>query len=409
MEHVGSYEGFCEDRFAAVADEFRRNFDERGEVGASVAITVGGETVVDLWGGHLDADGTRAWDKDSLSVMMSNTKGAVALCAHLLASAGELDFDERVATYWPEFAANGKDAVLVRHLLNHQSGVVGVREMLPMGAFLDWDEMVACYAAEAPFWVPGTRHGYHAHSFGFLVGEVIRRITGARIDEFFATEVAGPLGLDLWIGLPEAEHHRVAQLLPPAPPAPDEPVSRFTMEMMTDPTSLAFIAAGNMGGYLVPGEWDSPAALSAVIPSSGGVGNARSLATMYRSIVHDRRIGRFTLEPEDLAQMGAVQSAVGEDAVLSGPGRWTLGFHKGGWSPASVQPPVRVSLSEEAFGHTGFGGSIGFADPGCDLSFAYVMNQMDGEMGLSPKGQSLVDATYRALGYRRGRYDIWTR
>jgi CubicO group peptidase (beta-lactamase class C family) len=278
-----------------------------------------------------------------------------------------------------------------------------------MGAFYDWDAMVERYAAEAPFWEPGTRHGYHAHSFGFLVGEVIRRITGARIDEFFAAEVAVPLGLDLWIGLPASEHHRVAQFLPPAPPAPGDPISRFTMEMMTDPTSLAFVAAGNMGGYLLPGEWDSPASLSAVIPSSGGVGNARSLATMYRAIVHDRAIGRFTLEPEDIAQMGAVQSAEGEDAVLHGPGRWALGFHKGGWSPRSMQPPVRVSLSEEAFGHTGFGGSIGFADPACDMSFAYVMNQMDGDMGLSPKGQSLVDAMYEALGYRRGRYDIWTR
>jgi CubicO group peptidase (beta-lactamase class C family) len=165
----------------------------------------------------------------------------------------------------------------------------------------------------------------------------------------------------------------------------------------------------NNGGYLVPGEWDSPAALAAELPASGGVMNARALATMYRAIVHDRQVGRFTLDVEDIARMGAVQSASAEDAVLASPGRWTLGFLKAGATPAGVEPPTLVSLSEEAFGHTGNGGSIGFADPGCDMSFGYVMNQMSAAMGLGPTGQSLVDATYRALGYRRAKYHTWVR
>jgi len=148
---------------------------------------------------------------------------------------------------------------------------------------------------------------------------------------------------------------------------------------------------------------------SAVIPASGGVSHARGLATLYRAIVHDGRVGRFVLQPEDVARMGAVESAAGEDAVLYGPGRWTLGFHKGATTPKGVVPPARVSLSEEAFGHTGFGGSIAFADPGAHLSFAYVMNQMKADMGLAPSGQTLVDAVYRALGYRRERYDTWVR
>ncbi len=135
----------------------------------------------------------------------------------------------------------------------------------------------------------------------------------------------------------------------------------------------------------------------------------RSLAGLYRAIVHDRTIGRFTLEPEDVARMGAVESAASQDAVLLGPGRWTLGYHKAGSTPRGVTPPVRVSLSEEAFGHTGNGGSIGFADPGADLSFAYVMNQMRADMGLAETGQSLVDAVYSSLGYRRSRYDRWVR
>jgi CubicO group peptidase (beta-lactamase class C family) len=404
-----SVQGHCDDRFGDVAREFERSFAERGEVGASVAVTVGGDTVVDLWGGHADGARTRPWEKDTVTVVMSCTKGATALCAHLLASAGELDFDERVATYWPEFAANGKDGVLVRHLLTHQAGLPALRELLPAGAFYDWDGMVARLAAEAPFWEPGSRYGYHGLTFGFLVGEVVRRVAGEPIDRFFAREVAGPLGIDLSMGLPPSEHGRVAEFLPPPAPGTDDPVARMYQVAFTDPTSPAALMLMNNGGYLVPGEWDSPAALSAVLPSSGGVGNARALAGMYRAIVHDRQIGRFTLDAEDLNQMGAVQSAVAEDAVTFGPGRWTLGFHKGGGSPRPTAPAVRVGLSEEAFGHTGFGGSIGFADPGCDMSFAYVMNQMAADMGLAPKGQELVDAVYRALGYRRARYDTWVR
>jgi len=402
-------QGDCDERFSEVADEFSRNFAERGEVGASVAVTVGGETVVDLWGGHLDAGRTRQWDKDTLCVIMSCTKGAVSLCAHLLASTGELEFDERVATYWPEFAAAGKHDVLVHHLMTHQVGLPGLRDPVKPGGFYDWDYMVERLAAEAPLWEPGTRHGYHGLTWGFLIGEVIRRITGRSVGMFFAEEVARPLDLELWIGLPESELGRVATFLPPAPPAEGEAISRMTMLAMTDPASLPALMMVNTGGYLVPGEWDSPAALTSELPSSGGVGNARALATMYRAIVHERTIGRFTIGPEDLARMGAVQSAVSEDPVLFTNGRWALGFHKGSATARSVVPPARVILSEPAFGHTGFGGSIGFAEPEADMSFAYVMNQMRGDQGLAESGQSLVDAVYRALGYRRTKYDIWVR
>lgn len=402
-------QGHCDDRYSEVASEFERNFAERGELGASVAITVRGEQVVDLWGGHTDAARGHAWERDTLCVIMSTTKGATALCAHLLATGGALDFDEPVATYWPEFAAAGKESVLVRHVLAHQAGLPALRAPLPAGSFYDWDLMTERLAAEPPFWEPGTRHGYHALTWGFLVGELVRRIDGRTIGQFFADEVAAPLELDLWIGLPDDEHHRVAQLLAPPDPQPGEPIASFLVQAFTDPESLPGLVMINHGGYLAPGEWDGPDALRAQIPSAGGVGNARSVAAMYRAIVHDRRIGRYVLAPEDIAQMSAVQSAATMDAVLSSPGRWTLGFLKAGWTPRSVEPPSVIALSEEAFGHTGNGGSIGFADPGCDLSFAYVMNQMDAAMGLGPTCQSLVDATYRALGYQRDKYHLWTR
>jgi CubicO group peptidase (beta-lactamase class C family) len=244
-------------------------------------------------------------------------------------------------------------------------------------------------------------------TFGFLVGELVRRVTGTPIRDFFRTEVAEPLGLDLWMGLPAAEHGRVARVQPPPPPAPGEPVSPYLLRAMSDPQSMQALMIGNTGGYFMPGEWDSPRALEAVLPAVGGVGNARSLAGLYRAITHDRKVGRVTFESEDIVRMGAVRSALTEDVALLSPGRWTLGFMKGAVSPRGVEPAARIVLSEDAFGHMGHGGSIGFADPVSDMSFAYVMNQMDPDLGVSEKAQSMIDATYRALGYSSAKYGTW--
>jgi CubicO group peptidase (beta-lactamase class C family) len=401
-------QGYCDERFAQVGEEFRRNFAERGELGASVAVTLAGQTVVDLWGGFADADRSRPWEEDTICVTFSCTKGAVAVCAHMLAAAGELDFDAPVRTYWPEFAAAGKEGVLVRHLMSHQAGLPAVRTPLEPGAFYDWDRMIEALAAEEPFWRPGSTYGYHGLTFGFLVGEVIRRVAGQSVGTFLRREVAEPLGIDYTLGLPAAEHSRVAHVNAAAPPAPGEPVSPYLVAAMTDPTSMQALMLANNGGYLLPEEWDTPAALSAEVPATGGVGNARALARMYAAVAHDCEIGRVRFEYDDIVRMGAVQSATTEDAMLFCPGRWTLGFQKGAVTPRGVEPPARVVLSEDAFGHSGHGGSIGFADPVAGLSFAYVMNQMDPELGLSAKGQSLIDAAYRALGYE-GRYGAWVR
>ncbi|ONI89137.1 hypothetical protein ALI22I_16625 [Saccharothrix sp. ALI-22-I] len=194
-------EGTCADEFAEVRSEFERNFAERGgEVGAGVHVTVDGETVVDLWGG--DAGG-RAWTEDTITHVWSCTKGATASCAHLLASRGELDLDAPVVRYWPEFGQNGKAGTLVRHLLAHQAGSAALREPVPTGGMFDWGVMTELLARQEPFWAPGTRHGYHALTFGHLIGEVIRRVAGVSLAEFFEKEVSGPLGLDFWLTLPE--------------------------------------------------------------------------------------------------------------------------------------------------------------------------------------------------------------
>ena len=405
MEGV-DIQGHCDDRFAAVAETFERNFAERGELGASFCATVGGETVVDLWGGHADPERTTAWDKDTTTVVMSSTKGATALAAHLLASDGQLDFDEPVVTYWPEFAPNGKEAVLVRHLLNHQAGLPALREPLPDGGFYDWDLVTSRLAAEAPFWEPGTRHGYHALTFGFLVGEVVRRVSGRTLGTFVAEEIATPLGIDLHIGV--GDPSSVAPLVPPDMTTVGDAMPPFYVQAMTDPTSLPALVLGNNGGYMVPGAWNEAAALRAEIPAAGGVANARALAGMYRAIAHDRKVGRYALTSADIAAMSSVQSAGSSDAVLGSPGRWTLGFFKAAGTPRGVTPAAVVAVSDDAFGHTGNGGSYGFADPGCDASLAYVMNQMSMEMGLSTTGQALADAFYASLGYERAGH-LWMR
>jgi CubicO group peptidase (beta-lactamase class C family) len=391
--------GFNAPGFAEVREQFERNFSERGELGASVHVTVGGEPVVDLHGGVASVETGRPWDADTLVHVWSCTKGATALCAHLLAARGKLSLTAPVVDYWPEFAKNGKDRVLVRHLLNHQAGLPAVRTPLAQGAFYDWDLMVDALAAEEPFWEPGTRHGYHGLTFGFLVGEVIRRVSGRSLGAFFAEEVAGPLGLDFWLGLPEELEPRVAPTIPPDLTAPGILAPSMFVAAMTDPASIPGQLLANNGGYLLPGESDTRAAHAAVMGAVGGITNASSLAAMYRPLALG---GDGFVDGAQVALMGQVSSASSVDASILVPTRWALGFVKSN-DNRHLPPADRegVLLAEEAFGHSGIGGSIGFADPRARLSFGYVMNKQGVGLGINDRGQSLVDAVYRALGYRQ--------
>ena len=271
-------QGLCSARFEAVRDEFERNFAERGEVGAAVCITIDGETVVDLWGGVADPRPGAAWDRDTIGVVWSCTKGATALCAHVLVSRGEIDLDARVATYWPEFAENGKDAITVRMLLAHQAGLAGFREPIPDAGYLDWDLIVGRLAEMEPLWEPGARHGYHALTFGHLVGEVVRRVTGTSIGSFFRAEIGDPLGIDLWIGLPEEHEPRVAPTIPADLPGPTDPIPSFYRVALADPRSVPATVVMNSGHALAPGFIDTREAHAAELPGFGGVANARALA-----------------------------------------------------------------------------------------------------------------------------------
>jgi CubicO group peptidase (beta-lactamase class C family) len=393
-------EGTCEPRFAGVREEFERNFAERGEVGASVCVIVDGETVVDLWGGSAAPDSGQSWTADTIGNVWSATKGATALCAHILASRGELDLNAPVVTYWPEFGKHGKDVILVRHLLCHQAGLPAVRQPLPPGAFYNWDLMADALANEEPFWQPGTRNGYHGLTFGFLVGEVVRRISGRSLGTFFRDEVAAPLGLDFWLGLPESEEGRVAPTIPAPLPGPGDPVPSLYVAAFTDPTSVQGLMLANSGGYMtIPGESDSRAAHAAVMGAIGGITNARGLAGMYRPLALG---GAGLVSAEQLRLMGTIVAATSIDAVLLVPSRWALGFVKtidNRYLPPADQEGM--FLSEEAFGHPGMGGSLGFADPRARLSFGYTMNRQGTGLGVNERGQSLVDAVYRVLGYDR--------
>lgn len=231
--------GRCEARFEAVRNAFEENFGERDELGAAVTVTLHGQTVVDLWGGWADAERTRPWERDTVVNVWSTTKGATALCAHILADRGLLDLDAPVAAYWPEFAAAGKEGVLVRHLLSHRAGLAGPREPLSFEQFCDWELTVKRLAAQEPWWEPGTRSGYHATTFGFLVGEVVRRVSGLLPSAFLAREVTGPLDIDFTIGLPDAEAARAAELVHPPTATSSEQAAVFAQ---LTPTALAALA-----------------------------------------------------------------------------------------------------------------------------------------------------------------------
>src|SRR5690349_15022337 len=252
LDHAVAVDGICVPAFEAVGAAFERNFAEHGEVGASVCVTVGGETVVDLWGGVADPAHGTAWERDTVGVVWSCTKGATALCAHMLVSRGDLDLDAPVAEYWPEFAKNGKDTVTVRMLLAHQAGLAAFREPVAERAFCDWSFVVERLAQQEPLWEPGTRHGYHALTFGHLVGELVRRVSGHSIGTFFREEVAQPLALDFWIGLPEAIEPRVAPTIA-AMPGADDALPSFYRAALSDPTSVPGMVVMHSGALLVPG------------------------------------------------------------------------------------------------------------------------------------------------------------
>jgi CubicO group peptidase (beta-lactamase class C family) len=403
---AGKIEGTCDGRFLGIAREFERNFRERGEVGASVSVTLGGKTVVDLWGGLADPENQRPWQRDTVSTVYSCTKGMTALCAHLLASRGKLDIDAPVAEYWPEFARNGKERSTVKMLLDHSVGLPALRAPLRADGCVDWSYMTEMLASEEPFWTPGTRNGYHMFSFGWTVGEIVRRVSGKSLGAFFRDEIAQPLAAEFWIGAPEEVESRVAPIIPHRPSAEDAP-SEFIVKLLADPRSIQALSILNGGGF----DPNSRACHAAEIGGAGGISNARGLARIYAAPAGGGSLGNVRLfDAQSVARMGEVAVATQQDATLLIPTRFALGFMKSMDNRRRAFGDRDSAIfSSAAFGHVGAGGSVGFADPVEGLSFGYTMNQMGAGLMLNPRGQSLVDAAYRALGYTSNSAGVWTR
>ena len=375
--------------FDRVRDAFAANFEKHGEVGAAFSLYHRGVKVVDLWGGVADPASGRPWAEDSIVMVFSSTKGATAVCAHLLAQRGELDLDAPVATYWPEFAAAGKQDIPVRWLLSHRVGLPIFDEPITVDEFLAWEAPVTILAAQRPVWEPGTTHGYHAGTYGWLVGEVVRRVSGKSLGTFFAEEVASPLGLDFWIGLPESEERRVVPVIAVdlADGAMDEQAltarRRDLLAASRDPDSLLARPATT-----APLDSNTRAFRAAELPAGNGVADARSLARMYASLIGDGVDGIRLLNDETVARATAEQSN-GRDEVLQIQTRFGLGFE--------LNLPHGHLGQEGAFGHSGAGGSLAFADPKAEIAFAYVMNQMQLVASDDPRTLSLIAAVHESL------------
>ncbi len=389
-------QGHCAPAFEPVRAAFARNFTEHAEVGASVCITHQGETVVDLWGGMADRKNEAPWERNTVSIVFSCTKGATALCAHMLAERGKLDLYADVAGLWPEFAVAGKAGTNLANMLAHTSPVPHLREPVRQGGYADWEYMVARVAAEPAWWSPGTRQGYHGVTYAWTVGQMVRLAADEPMGVFFKREIADKLGLDFHIGLPQSEEHRVAPMIA-ADPSEVNFQSKF-FQAMAEQGSLPQLFLTNNGGA----DFNSRQIHAAEMGSANGITNARGLAGMYAPLANG---GGGLLSPETIARMGRVSAATHEDATLMQPMRFGLGFMVSTDNRASGGDSLL--LGETAFGHVGMGGSVGFADPEAGLSFGYTMNRMGAGILLNARGQSLVDAAYSVLGYGSDRSGAW--
>lgn len=373
--------GTCDDRFAMVRDQFAANFAESAsprDVGASVAVTVDGELVVDLWGGTVTTDDAMdvPWARDTIINVWSTTKTVTALAALMLADRGELDVDAPVARYWPEFAANGKDGVLVRHLLSHTAGLPGWDEPMRIDDLLDWERATSTLAAQAPWWAPGSANGYHAITQGYLVGEVIRRVAGQTVGDFVRQHVTGPLDADFHIGTPPERDGDVAHVIPPPEMSPDGMSETARRTLGNPPLDAAFSST-------VP--WRR-----AEIPAAGGHGNARSVATVHTPMANGGEArGVRLLSPEGVERVFREQCNA-PDLVLPVLVRHGIGFGL----PNELMP---LPNPRTAF-WGGWGGSLAVVDVDAHISFAYVMNRMgEGTVG-DMRAAGLLLATYASLG-----------
>jgi CubicO group peptidase (beta-lactamase class C family) len=376
----GSVQGTVDPRFEGVRAAFEANLASGADVGAAVCVTQDGETLVDLWGGFADPGKTRAWERDTIVNVYSTTKTMTALCALILADRGELDFAAPVARYWPEFAAAGKDAITVGQLMAHSAGMSAWREPMAKEDFYDWEKATSLLAAQAPLWEPGTQPGYHAITQGYLVGEVVRRISGQTLGTFFRQEVAEPLGADFHIGLPASEDDRVAELIPPPPgQGAGDGAGQSEIQALTFNNPGIDVAATKTRAWR-----------GAEIPAAGGTGNARSVAEIHVILAN----GGVAKGKRFLSEAGcrkALELQIeGTDLVMGGPARFGLGFGLAG-GVVPLPNPNTIFWG-------GYGGSLLIIDMDARTTIAFAMNKMAGTTTGDMRALGLAMASWQALG-----------
>jgi CubicO group peptidase (beta-lactamase class C family) len=386
MGEAASVRGTVVDGWEPVRAAFEVNHASGSEVGSAVSVYHRGQKVVDLWGGSFDVAGNRPYDEDTLQLVFSTTKGITAIAVAICVQRGLLDYDALVADYWPEFAAAGKERVTIAQLLSHQAGLVALDAPLNLEDALDWDGMVARLAAQAPLWEPGTGHGYHAVTYGWLAGELVRRVDPKRrsLGAFVADEVVAPVDAEAWIGLPEEQEPRVSPVI--SGPPPEDPGVRALMEQMIGPDTLGGRALTLNGAFKLgpDSQFNDRAVHAAEIPAANGITNARSLARIYAATIGDVD-GVRLLDADTVARARTTVTPAGEpDKVLVFPSTFGMGFMTSG-----MFTPM---LGEGSFGHAGAGGSLAFAHPESEIGFGYVMNRMDNTLNGDVRAFSLVDA-----------------
>ena len=378
-------DGWCDPAFGLLRDEFTMNFAERGELGAAVCVFVRGAVVANLWGGRRDIAGQQPWTADTLVNVFSVGKGLLAACVARLTGEGLIDPDAPVARYWPEFAAAGKAAVTVRQLMSHQAGIPAIRRDLAPASALDWSLMTQVLADEEPWWPPGSGHGYHVNTFGFAVGELMRRVTGMTPGTLLQRELAGPLKADVHIGLAASQHRRVADFIweqaqtadASAPPmaAADAPM-----------TERAYV---NPPGISGSGVVNTAAWRSAEVPSANAHATAAGVAGIYAALANGGQLGGHRVVDSSALAAASEEQVYGEDLVLRRPSRFGLGFQL-------THQERPLGRGPRCFGHFGAGGSVGFCDPDAGLAVGYVTNQM-GPRWRNPRNRALMDACYACL------------
>ncbi|WP_208028226.1 serine hydrolase domain-containing protein [Rhabdothermincola sediminis] len=394
---MADIEGEVAPGFEAVRAAFEQNFSEGLEIGAAFSAYHRGEKVVDLWGGTADVETGAPWREDTIILVFSTTKGATAMCANKLAQEGRLDVEAPVATYWPEFAKNGKDDITVAHLLSHQAGLAWVDGDMTAEEALSWEPVIEALENQHPAWVPGSQHGYHATTYGWLVGEVVRRIAGRSVGTYFREEIAEPLGADFWIGLPESEEHRVARLQSMIPASisvdmlanpGDDPVAQMIATFLGPDTPLGKALFAPGGALTDQDVWNSRAMRAAEVPAANGVTDARSVARLYAACIGE--VDGVRILTEEQVKRATEQRTTGPNTVLMDMDiQFGLGF--------MLHSSMVALGGPRSFGHFGAGGSMGWADPDAELAFGYVMNRMDMGLAGDPRSFRLVTACYDAI------------